>query len=120
MKAGLTALASFGIEPSIDQSLFTSTRSGAYDTASVSRFWQALTQIDTIFKQFRGELRQETGPVQLWPHHFDLAMLWFSGRLVPGQDPDNEEYADEQMNFGFVPGDDGLPDGQLLQPPGQG
>ena len=108
MKVGLAALAGFGIEPDVDQSLFSSTRGGTYDQASVNRFWQALAQLDAIFKQFKGELRQETGPVQLWPHHFDLAMLWFSGRLVPGQDPDNEEYADEQMNFGFVPGDDSI------------
>ena len=108
MEAGLAALAGFGIEPDIDQSLFASTNHGAYDTAAVSRFWLTLAQLDAIFKQFRGELRQETGPVQLWPHHFDLAMLWFSGRLVPGQDPENEEYADEQMNFGFVPGDESI------------
>jgi hypothetical protein len=48
--------------------------------------------------------------VQLWPHHLDLALLWFSGRLAPGQDPANEEYADEQMNFGFSRGDDGIPE----------
>jgi hypothetical protein len=30
--------------------------------------------------------------------------LWFSGRLVSGQDLANAEYADEQMNFGFSNG----------------
>jgi hypothetical protein len=28
---------------------------------------------------------------------------------VPGQDPANEEYADEQINFGFSPGDESIP-----------
>jgi hypothetical protein len=46
--------------------------------------------------------------VQLWPHHFDLALLWFSGRLVPGQEAADEESADEQMNFGFSTGDEGI------------
>jgi hypothetical protein len=46
--------------------------------------------------------------VQLWPHHFDLALLWLSGRRVPGQDPNDPEYADEQMNFGFSAGDEGI------------
>lgn len=105
----LAALKLMDIEPDIDRNLFADTTSGVYDRAVVERYWQALSQIDAIFKQFRGELRQETGPVQLWPHHIDLAMLWFSGRLVPGQDPANEEYADEQMNFGFSPGDEGIP-----------
>lgn len=105
----LAALAHLDIHPEIDKSLFADATPGVYDRAVVERYWQALSQIDAIFKQFKGELRQETSPVQLWPHHIDLAMLWFSGRLVPGQDPANEEYADEQMNFGFSPGDEGIP-----------
>jgi len=106
----LTALATLGIHPEIDLSLFEDTIPGIYDRAAVEQYWQAISQVDAIFKQFQGELRQETSPVQLWPHHVDLAMLWFSGRLVPGQDPANEEYADEQMNFGFTPGDESIPD----------
>lgn len=106
----LAALTLMGIEPDIDHSLFGDDSPGAYDRAAVERYWLALSQIDAIFKRFRGELREETGPVQLWPHHIDLAMLWFSGRLVPGQEPSNEEYADEQMNFGFTPGDDSIPE----------
>jgi hypothetical protein len=105
----LFALASLGFNVEIDRSLFEDTTSGAYDRAAVERYWQALSQIDAIFNKFKGEQRKETGPVQLWPHHIDLAMLWFSGRLIPGQDPENEEYADEQMNFGFSPGDSSIP-----------
>lgn len=37
-------------------------------------------------------------------------MNWFSGRLVPGVDPMNEESADELMNFGFITGDGSNPD----------
>lgn len=81
-----------------------------YDPAPIENYWRALSQIDLLLKQFQGALRQPTGPVQFWSHHFDLAMLWFSGRLVPNQDPNNEEYADEQMNFGFSPGDGGIPE----------
>lgn len=106
----LAALRVMGLEPEIDRSLFDDDTPGRYDRVVAARYWLALSQIDAVFKQFRGELRRETGPVQLWPHHLDLALLWFSGRLVPGQDPANEEDADEQMNFGFSPGDDGIPD----------
>ncbi len=106
----LAALGLMDIEPGIEHDLFKDTTPGSYDRVVVERYWLALSQIDALFKQFRGELRQETSPVQFWPHHIDLAMLWFSGRLVPGQDPANEEYADEQMNFGFTPGDDTIPE----------
>lgn len=68
-------------------------------------YWDALTQIDSVFRRFKGSLREESGPVQIFPHHFDLSLNWFSGRLVPGKDPDDEESADEQINFGFVTGD---------------
>lgn len=84
--------------------------SAIYDATAVEDFWQALSQIDLVFKQFKAGLREESGPVVLWPHHFDLALLWFSGRLVPDQDPANPEYADEQMNFGFSTGDEGIPE----------
>jgi hypothetical protein len=106
---GLAALEAMGFEPDIDRSLFADTAPQTYDPDMAMQYFQALAQIDALFKQFQGELRQETGPVQLWPHHIDLAMLWFSGRLAPGQDPANEEYADEQLNFGFSPGDDSIP-----------
>lgn len=79
--------------------------SASYDSTAIENYWHALSQSDILFKQFQSELRGETSPVQFWSHNFDLAMLWFSGRLVPGQDPQDEENADEQMNFGFSLGD---------------
>ena len=105
----LAILAKMGINPEIDQQLFTETARGTYDKTAVTNFWQALSQIDATLQKFRSGFRGESGAVQLWPHHFDLALLWFSGRLVPDQDPDNPEYADEQMNFGFSTGDEGIP-----------
>jgi hypothetical protein len=81
-----------------------------YDHEAVTNYWLALSQIDGVFKKFKGNLREETGPVHVFPHHFDLSMNWFSGNMVPNVDPDDEENADEQMNFGFVSGDEGIKD----------
>ncbi|MDH3452449.1 MAG: DUF5996 family protein [Gammaproteobacteria bacterium] len=36
-------------------------------------------------------------------------MIWLPGPKVSGQDPENEEYADKQMNFGFAFGDESIP-----------
>ena len=99
-----------GLHPEIDSAPFSDERVGVYDQAAVGEFATALRQIYMLMSQFRGELRGETSPIQMWPHHFDLAMLAFSGRLVEGQDPANEEYADEQMNFGFAPADASIPE----------
>jgi hypothetical protein len=106
----LAALAGLGIEVDLDRSLFADGSPGVLDPTAMQRCCQALVSIDQIFNQFKAELPGESGPVQVWPHHFDLALLWFSGRKVPGVDPANEEYADEQMNFGFSTGDEAIPD----------
>lgn len=104
------ALSTWDIYPDSNQVNFEDDKPGVYEKTAVSTFWIAFSQIDAIFKTFKASLREETSPVQLWPHHFDLAMLWLSGRLIPDQDPGDEENADEQMNFGFVTGDGGLPE----------
>lgn len=69
---------------------------------TLARVWSAVSRALT---EFRAGIREETSPIQLWPHHFDLSMLWLPGDKVPGQDPENEEYADKQLNFGFTLGD---------------
>lgn len=82
----------------------------AYDTDAAGRYRRAVNWSAGVLAAFKGELRQETSPIQIFPHHFDLAMNWFSGRLVPGADPADEEAADEQMSFGFVTGDEAISD----------
>ncbi|MEW8316303.1 MAG: DUF5996 family protein [Candidatus Thiodiazotropha endolucinida] len=81
-----------------------------YDYQAAESYRRTINWVDSVFKAFKGGLREETSPVQLFPHHFDLALNWFSGRLVPGADPADEEHADEQVNFGFVTGDESIPD----------
>lgn len=106
----MAGLALLGVRPTVDRAKFAQGSGGAYDTEALARFWLAETQIDGLLKRFRGELRGETGDVQFWPHGLDLAMLWFSGRLIPGKDPNSPRDADEQMNFGFSTGDAGIPE----------
>ena len=108
--AVMEGLRTLGVDVTIDRDLFMDDTPGVYDAAAISAYWQALKQINGVFQQFKTGLAGETGPVQLWPHHFDLALLWFSGRQVPGIDPTDRENADEQMNFGFSTGDEGTPD----------
>ena len=106
----LTVLQHMGVTADIDRSEFADDEPHSYDPLAVTHFWQTLTQIDGRLKEFKGEQRRETSPVQIWPHHFDLSMIWLSGRLVPDTDPEDEEYSDEQMNFGFSTGDEGIPE----------
>ncbi len=83
---------------------------GAYSPDQARQIWRVISFVSGALEEFRSGVREEASPIQLWPHHFDLAMLWLPGPKVPGQDPANEEYADKQMNFGFVFGDAGIPE----------
>ena len=59
--------------------------------------------------RFAQEIGGEQSPVQVWPHHFDMALTWFSGRRVPGIDPGDVEAAAEQITVGYSTGDDAVP-----------
>lgn len=102
------ALQDDGLEISPDAK-FAQTVHG-YSRTAASRYWSALVAVDLVFKAFKGGLREETGPVHVFPHHFDVSLNWFSGRRVPDVDPADVENADEQMNFGFVTGDGSFAD----------
>ena len=78
------------------------------DRELASRLGQVYGRLAQSLARLRSGITVETSPIQLWPHHFDLAMLVLTGRKIPGQDPNYEEYSDEQLNFGFVPGDEGI------------
>ncbi len=81
-----------------------------YSAAHAVSLASALNSVSAAMQMFRAGIKQETSPIQLWPHHFDLSMLWLPGDKIPGQDPDNEEYSDQQMNYGFTFGDAGIPE----------
>jgi hypothetical protein len=72
---------------------------------SMAGAWRA---VSAAMEVFRAGVREETSPIQLWPHHFDLSMIWLPGEMIPGQNPDDEENADKQLNFGFTLGDAGI------------
>lgn len=103
-------LTDIGITPSVDKSKFMNSKQGKYDPEYVTKYWKALKEVNELLNKFRDELGEERSPVQLWPHHFDLSMSWFSGRLVPGKEPNDAESSKEQMMFGFSTGDDSISD----------
>lgn len=81
-----------------------------YSPSQANRMHRVIGSITSALEDLRAGIREEKSPIQIWPHHFDLSMIWLPGTRVAGQDPENEEYADKQMNFGFSFGDDGIPE----------
>jgi hypothetical protein len=85
----------------------------SYDADSVQRFWQALVQVDRVFKQFRAGFTGKVSPVHFFWGAFDLAVTRFSGRTAPkhpGGAPNCadwvmvEAYSHEVSSAGFWPG----------------
>lgn len=79
----------------------------AYDADQATRMHGALLTLSSALTELRARIPEETSPIQIWPHHFDLSMIWLPGEKIAGQDPGDEEYSDKQMNFGFSFGDAG-------------
>ncbi|MDH3589577.1 MAG: DUF5996 family protein [Gammaproteobacteria bacterium] len=100
-------LVAVGIDPSLapDDKLRGSEQFD-YSNARAQSLQRALASVTAALETFRAGIREETSPIQVWPHHFDLSMIWLPGQKVPDQDPADEEHADKQMNFGFVFGDE--------------
>jgi hypothetical protein len=79
-----------------------------YSSDQAERMHRTIGTVAAAMEDFRAGIREETSPIQFWPHHFDLSMIWLPGSKIPGQEPADEEYSDKQMNFGFVFGDEGI------------
>jgi len=109
---------SFLIENGIDPELVPADKSREGDTRATPTYsveiaetlGSALRSVSAALSTFRAGIQEETSPIQIWPHHFDLAMLWLPGKIIPGKDPQDEENSNKQMNFGFTFGDEGIPE----------
>ena len=109
---------SFLIDNGIDPDLIPADKGRERDTQATPDYsveiaetlGAALRSVNAAMSTLQAGIREETSPIQIWPHHFDLGMLWLPGAKVAGQDPENEEYSDKSMNFGFTFGDEGIPE----------
>ncbi len=79
-----------------------------YDRNEIAKLWNLFRQVYFLFLELRGSTLFETSNINFWPHHFDLALLLFSGKIIDGQDKANWDYSREQMNFGLSSGDGGI------------
>lgn len=112
------AVAGFLTDQGIEPELVPAARQGgnhdvgatAYSPDSARDIAGAIRSVSAAMTLFRASIAAETSPVQFWPHHFDLALLYLLGEKIPGEDPADEEMSDKQMNFGFAFGDATIPE----------
>lgn len=100
----LDEVARLGLKGEVDRARFENPEPRAYDTDMVGNFITALLSADRIFKEHRSTLPGEPGPVQLWPHGFDLAFEWFGTRVEVYEEGGERQESPAQLNLGFFPG----------------
>lgn len=96
----IAAVADLGVEGEYLRKKFESNEAREYDAAAASAFFDAIVNIDYVFEEHRSTLEGDFGPLQLWPHGFDLAFEWMGTKT--------ETYDDvvqpSQLNLGWYPG----------------
>ena len=81
-----------------------------YSADTAQSLHRAFAAVAAALEDLRADMHEETSPIQVWPHHFDLSMIWLPGHKIKGEDPSDEESSDKQMNFGFAFGDESIPE----------
>ena len=89
----------YGIQPSMK--LITGDSEFMIDRAEAVAYKTTLNAVFTALARFRAKLTGCMTPLVLWPHHFDLAFIWFA---TDGTD----EHSDPQIAYGFAPFSVGL------------
>ncbi len=102
----LRQLSDLGIEGDFSRGRFENSDRRQYDAAHAERFFNVVSRIDAILKKHRTRLGGSVGPVQLWPHGFDLAFEWFGSRTETSMENGELKEFPSQLNLGFSPGSD--------------
>jgi len=98
----LAVTARHGLDGGFARSRFESDDARSYDPAAASAYFTAFTSAHTVFERHRASIGDRVGPIQVWPHGFDLAFEWYGSKT--------EHYEGEdlpaQLNLGFYPSGD--------------
>jgi hypothetical protein len=93
----------FGLAADYVTEKFTDDEPRTYDPAAAAQFFQALVNIDHNLEVHRSALDGPVGPLQVWPHNFDLAFEWYGTRTAPSGEVGVAAEAPAQLNLGFYP-----------------
>lgn len=92
----LEELSRLGVEPEVDRHQFADDSTRQYDPGHAEAYRQALVSANQVLVGHQERLSGETGPVQLWPHNFDLAFEWF-GTLMVAREVEGESEASPRL-----------------------
>ncbi len=102
----IAAAAEFGLTGDYDRSRFESDEARPYREVDALEIFQVLAAAEGVLAAHRNRIGGNVGPVQLWPHGFDLAFEWFGTRTVPTKEVGESSEIPAQINLGFYPAGD--------------
>lgn len=104
--AVLTAVTNLGLSGEYVREKFESDDARTYEPAQAENFFTVLSHVHLIFAEHRATLTGKMGPLQVWPHGFDLAFEWFGPRTERYEEHGTVKELPSQINLGFYPGGD--------------
>ncbi|MDE2777051.1 MAG: DUF5996 family protein [Chloroflexota bacterium] len=97
----LAAIGEFGCRGQLSMKHITSDKPFAIDRAQATAYASTIRAVSTTLARFRAKLKGCMTPLVLWPHHFDLAFIWFATEGT-------NERNDPHIAYGFAPFSPGL------------
>jgi hypothetical protein len=99
----IAAVADYGVTGDYARGKFENDEAREYDPQHATTFWSALVNINQTFERHRSSLEGAVGPLQVWPHGFDLAFEWFGTRVEEYEEDGETSQHPSQLNLGFYP-----------------
>lgn len=101
MRRMLAAIGEIGGRSQPSMKRITSDKPFAIDRAQAAAYARTMRAVFTTLAKFRAKLSGSMTPLVLWPHHFDLAFIWFATART-------NEQSDPHIAYGFAPFSPGL------------
>jgi hypothetical protein len=101
-RALTSTVTEFGLPDTYDRDRFESDDARTYDPAAAAAYLDAFVEVTAILERHRVTLGDRVGPIQVWPHNFDLAFEWFGTRT----EKHDGVALSSQLNLGFYPAGD--------------
>ena len=99
----IAAVAALGLDGDYARQKFESDEARAYDGDLAAAYFGVLTNVEWTLAAHRASLVGEVGPLQVWPHGFDISFEWFGTRTETYEEHGETVVAPAQLNLGFYP-----------------
>ena len=99
----IRAAAEMGLAGEYDRAKFENDDPRPYNGEHAAGLFEAFVTVEAAIAEHRNRIGGEVGPIQLWPHGFDLAFEWFGTEKVPHEEDGETTELPSQINLGFYP-----------------